>query len=87
MWNRQPLMSASDLETVCYATQRVLKALAEAPQCQIIEAYVKVRMPALDYVGLHTVIEWIMVAHVDSSDCRCRCISRISTKDLMLVAS
>ena len=39
MWNRQPFMSASDLETVTYATRRVSKALAEAPHCQIIETY------------------------------------------------
>ena len=32
-------MSGSDLETVSYATQCVLKALAEAPQWQIIEKY------------------------------------------------
>jgi hypothetical protein len=30
MWNRWPFMSASDLETVSYATQRVSKAVAEA---------------------------------------------------------
>jgi len=39
MWNRGPFMSASDLETACYATRCVLKALAEAPYCQIIEMY------------------------------------------------
>jgi hypothetical protein len=49
--------------------------------------YVKARTPALDYVGLRTVIEWIMVAHVDSSDCRCRCIVKIIARDLRLVAS
>jgi len=48
---------------------------------------VKERTPALDYVGLRTVIEWIMVAHVDSSDCRCRCIGKIIARDLRLVAS
>ena len=32
-------MSASDLETVRYATRRVSKALAEAPHWQIIETY------------------------------------------------
>jgi len=31
MWNRRPFMSASDLETVSYATRRVAKALAAAP--------------------------------------------------------
>jgi len=31
MWNRQPLMTASDLETVSYATRRIAKASAEAP--------------------------------------------------------
>jgi hypothetical protein len=31
MWNRRPFMSASDLETASYETQRVAKALAEAP--------------------------------------------------------
>jgi len=31
MWNRRPFMSASDLETVSYATRCVAKALAEAP--------------------------------------------------------
>jgi len=48
---------------------------------------VKARTPALDYVSLRTVIEWIMVAHVDSSDCRCRCIGKIIARDLRLVAS
>ena len=31
MWNRQPFMSASDLEMVSYATPRVAQAFAEAP--------------------------------------------------------
>ena len=39
MWNRRPFMSASDLETVSYATRRVAQALAEAPHCQVIEMY------------------------------------------------
>ena len=39
MWNRRPFMSASDLETVSYATRRVSKALAEGPHWQIIETY------------------------------------------------
>jgi len=39
MWNRQPFMSASDLETVSYATRRVSKALAEASHWQKIETY------------------------------------------------
>jgi hypothetical protein len=39
MWNRRPFMSASDLETVSYATRRVAKALAEAPYWHIIETY------------------------------------------------
>jgi hypothetical protein len=39
MWNRRPFMSASDFETVCYATRHVGKALADAPHWQIIEMY------------------------------------------------
>jgi hypothetical protein len=39
MWNRWQLISASDLETVSYATRRVSKAFAEAPHWQIIEMY------------------------------------------------
>jgi len=39
MWNRGLFMSASDLETVSYATRRVSKALDEAPHWQIIEMY------------------------------------------------
>jgi hypothetical protein len=39
MLNRRPLMSASDLETVSYATRRVSKASAEAPPWQTIETY------------------------------------------------
>ena len=39
MWNRQPFMSASHLEMVSYATQRIAKALAEAPHWRIIEMY------------------------------------------------
>jgi hypothetical protein len=37
--NRRPFISASDLETVSYATRRVSKALAEGPHWQIIETY------------------------------------------------
>ena len=36
MWNRRQYLSASDLETVSYATRRVAKALAEALHWQII---------------------------------------------------
>jgi hypothetical protein len=39
MWKRRPFMSASDLETLSYATRRVAKALAEASHWQIIETY------------------------------------------------
>jgi hypothetical protein len=39
IWNRRPFMSASDLETVSCATQRVAKILAQAPHWQIIETY------------------------------------------------
>jgi len=39
MCNRRPFMSASDMETVSYATRRVAKALAEAPHWQIIQTY------------------------------------------------
>jgi len=39
MWNRRLFISASDLEMVCCATQRVAKALSEAPHWQIIETY------------------------------------------------
>jgi hypothetical protein len=39
MTNRRPFISASDVETVSYATRRVAKALAEAPYWQIIETY------------------------------------------------
>ena len=37
MWNSHPFMGASNLETVCYATRRVSKALTEAQHRQIIE--------------------------------------------------
>jgi hypothetical protein len=37
LWNRRLIMSASDLETARYATQRVSKAFSEAPHWQIIE--------------------------------------------------
>jgi hypothetical protein len=39
MCNRRPFMSASDVETVSYATRRVAKALAVTPHWQIIESY------------------------------------------------
>jgi len=39
MWNRRPFMSASELETVRYATWRVSKAVAEAPHWQRIEKH------------------------------------------------
>jgi len=39
MCNRRPFMSASDLDIVSYATQRVAKSLAEGPHSQIIEMY------------------------------------------------
>ena len=38
-WIRRPFMSASDMETVSYATLRVSKASAETPHWQIIETY------------------------------------------------
>jgi hypothetical protein len=39
VWNRQPFMSASNLEMVSYATRRAVKESAEAPHWQIIEKY------------------------------------------------
>jgi hypothetical protein len=39
MWNREPFMSASDLEMVSDATRRIGKAFAVAPHRQIIETY------------------------------------------------
>jgi hypothetical protein len=44
MWNRCPYMSASDLETVRYATQRVEKESAVAPYWHIIETYCNTAM-------------------------------------------
>jgi len=38
-WNRWLFMSASDLETVSDAIQRIAKAFAEAPHWQVIEMY------------------------------------------------
>jgi hypothetical protein len=37
--NRRPFMSASDWETVSYATQRISKPFAKGPYWQIIETY------------------------------------------------
>jgi len=37
MSNRRPFMSASDMETVSYATRRISKESAEAPLWKIIE--------------------------------------------------
>jgi len=39
MWNRRLFMSASDLETVSYATRRISNAFGEAPHWRIIETY------------------------------------------------
>jgi len=39
MWDRWPFMSASDLKIVSCAMRLVAKALAEAPDWQIIETY------------------------------------------------
>ena len=39
MSNRQPFMTASDLEMGSYTTRRVANAIAEAPHWQIIETY------------------------------------------------
>jgi hypothetical protein len=39
MWNRRPLMSASDFEMLSYAMRHVAKRLAEAPYWQIIDTY------------------------------------------------
>jgi hypothetical protein len=39
VWNRRAFMSASDMETVRFATRRVSKALAEGPHWRIIEMY------------------------------------------------
>jgi hypothetical protein len=38
-WNRWPVISPSDSETVCYTTRHITKTLAEAPPWQIIEKY------------------------------------------------
>jgi hypothetical protein len=39
MWNREPFISASDLETIIYPPRRISKALPEASHWQIIEMY------------------------------------------------
>jgi hypothetical protein len=39
MCSRRPFISANDLETVHCATQRVVKALPEAPHWQILQTY------------------------------------------------
>jgi hypothetical protein len=39
LWNRCPVMSGSDLQTVSCATQRLVQALAEASPWWIIETY------------------------------------------------
>jgi hypothetical protein len=39
MWNTRACMSASELETVSYATQCISNALAETPHWQVIEMY------------------------------------------------
>jgi hypothetical protein len=39
MWNRQPFMSASNVEIVSYTMRHIAKALAEAPYWQTIEMY------------------------------------------------
>jgi hypothetical protein len=44
MWNRRPFISASNLETVSYATRCVAISLAEAPHWQIIETYCNTTM-------------------------------------------
>jgi len=44
MWNRRLFMSANDFGTFSYATQRVSKALAEAPHWQIPEKYLNTAM-------------------------------------------
>jgi hypothetical protein len=72
---------------VCNHTRPCLWGRSSAVSHLLTWSSVKACTPALDYVGLRTVIEWIMVAHVDSSDCRCRCIGKIIARDLRLVAS
>ena len=44
MWNRRPVMSASNFETVSDAMRRVEKALAEAPHRLMIEMYCNTTM-------------------------------------------
>jgi hypothetical protein len=39
IWNKWPLVSASVVERVIYATRHIAKALGEAPHWQIIETY------------------------------------------------
>jgi len=39
MWNRWLCMEAHNVDMVCYAMRRIVKALAEAPHWQIIEKY------------------------------------------------
>jgi hypothetical protein len=46
------------------------RRVAYRPPIAVSLLVVKARTPALGYLGIRMVIEWIMVAHVDSSDCR-----------------
>jgi DNA-binding sugar fermentation-stimulating protein len=39
MWNRQMILIASDMETLCYKTRCVVKALADVQHWKIIEMY------------------------------------------------
>jgi len=52
MWHRRPFMSASDVETISYATRCVLKPLAKAPHSQIIETYWNTAMQQNDYSSI-----------------------------------
>jgi hypothetical protein len=48
MRNRRWFMSASDMETVRYATRCILKSLAESPHSQIIEMYWLIAMQEIN---------------------------------------
>ena len=73
----------------CLAEIGVNSQIPWAKHIRLLKSYNSdnARTPALGYVGIRMVIDWTMVAHVESNDCRCRCIDKTIARDLRLVVS
>jgi len=68
------------------ASMTVAMKMAMVATCNAVKATVRARTPVFGLIGIRMVIR-DMVANVDASESRCRCIGKIIARDLRLVAS